>query len=129
MGVVPGVDGLAAVCSGLHVSSSVGPVAAKMSWMHLHVFSHMSDEKRDPLDTTRFSRQFVPDRASCSLSGRRGRKKKTRENVGHRRNLEHKLLLFHSRYARPTSELQLFTLTFMVNQHSLSQRTNARNVR
>lgn len=46
-----------------------------MSSMQLHVLSHVSGENFSPFRMTTFSRQFVPERASCSLStdGRGGK--------------------------------------------------------
>lgn len=74
-GVCVGVDcgvGNPAMCAfGLHVSSSPGTVEVNMSRMHRHALSHISGENWEPLETTRFSRQLVPDLASCSLSGKR----------------------------------------------------------
>ena len=40
---------------------------------HWHVFSQTSDGNLLPLETTRFSKQFVPDLASCSLSSKNGK--------------------------------------------------------
>ena len=45
-----------------------GMVAWKIVEMQLHVLSQTSSENLWPLHMTRFSRQFVPDLASCSLS-------------------------------------------------------------
>lgn len=39
-----------------------------MSSMQLHVLSQVSAENFSPLRMTTFSRQLVPERASCSLS-------------------------------------------------------------
>ena len=70
MGVESGV-GVPVVCtSGLHVSSSLGTVLVNMSRMQRHALCHISGENWEPFETTRFSRQFVPDLASCSLSER-----------------------------------------------------------
>ena len=67
-----GVDwgvGAPVVCiSGLHVSSSLGTVEVNIPRMHRHALSHISGVNREPLETTRFSKQLVPDLASCSLS-------------------------------------------------------------
>ena len=64
------------VCtSGRHVRSSLGTVEVNMSRIQRHALCHISEENWEPLDTTRFSRQLVPDLASCSLSGK---KKKTK---------------------------------------------------
>lgn len=68
VGVDWGVGVPAVWTSGLHVSSSLGTVEVKMSRMHRHALCHISGENWDPLETTRFSRQLVPDLASCSLS-------------------------------------------------------------
>lgn len=45
-----------------------GMVVLKMSSMQLHVLSQVSKENFSPFRMTTFSRQFVPERASCSLS-------------------------------------------------------------
>jgi hypothetical protein len=55
--------------SGLHVSRALGIVQLNMSSIHWHVLSHVESWNFRPLELTRFSRQFVPERASCSLSG------------------------------------------------------------
>lgn len=47
-----------------------GMVERKILTMHWQVSSQTGDENLAPLDMTRFSRQFVPERASCSLSSR-----------------------------------------------------------
>lgn len=39
-----------------------------MSSMQLHVLSQVSGENFSPFRMTTFSKQFVPERASCSLS-------------------------------------------------------------
>ena len=71
-GVCVGVDsgvGVPVVCvSGLQVSSSFGTVEVNMSRMQRHALCHISGENWEPFETTRFSRQLVPDLASCSLS-------------------------------------------------------------
>lgn len=55
-------------------------VVLKMSSMQLHVLSQVSGENFSPFRMTTFSKQFVPDRASCSLSaGVGGRGEKRRE--------------------------------------------------
>lgn len=73
-GVCVGVDsgvGVPVVCvSGLQVSSSFGTVEVNMSRMQRHALCHISGENWEPFETTRFSRQLVPDLASCSLSGK-----------------------------------------------------------
>lgn len=73
-GVCVGVDsgvGVPVVCvSGLQVSSSFGTVEVNMSRMQRHALCHISEENWEPFETTRFSRQLVPDLASCSLSGK-----------------------------------------------------------
>lgn len=43
-------------------------VVLKMSSMQLHVLSQVSGENFSPFRMTTFSKQFVPERASCSLS-------------------------------------------------------------
>lgn len=43
-------------------------VVLKISSMQLHVLSQVSGENFSPLRMTTFSKQFVPERASCSLS-------------------------------------------------------------
>jgi len=45
-----------------------GTVSRNISSMQLHVSLHVFTLNLVPLDITRFSRQFVPDLASCSLS-------------------------------------------------------------
>lgn len=45
-----------------------GMVVLKMSSMQLHVLSQTSEENFSPFRMTTFSRQLVPERASCSLS-------------------------------------------------------------
>lgn len=69
-GVESGVDTPTAGTSGRHVRSSLGTVEVKISWIQRHALSHISEENWEPLETTRFSRQLVPDLASCSLSER-----------------------------------------------------------
>ena len=56
--------------SGLHVRRAFGMVQLNMSSIHWHVLSHVESWNFRPFELTRFSRQFVPERASCSLSGR-----------------------------------------------------------
>lgn len=56
--------------SGLHVRRALGMVQLNMSSIHWHVLSHVESWNFRPFELTRFSRQFVPERASCSLSGR-----------------------------------------------------------
>lgn len=53
------------ICSQAH---ACGMVVLKMSSMQLHVLSHVSGENFSPFRMTTFSRQLVPERASCSLS-------------------------------------------------------------
>lgn len=53
-----------------------GMVVLKMSSMQLHVLSQVSRENFSPFRMTTFSRQFVPERASCSLSRWMNRRKK-----------------------------------------------------
>lgn len=55
------------------VSYAWGLVVWKISSMQAQVTSHTSGLNFSPFRITRFSRQFVPDRASCSLSENRGR--------------------------------------------------------
>lgn len=43
-------------------------VVLKMSSMQLHVLSQVSGENFSPFRMTTFSKQLVPERASCSLS-------------------------------------------------------------
>ena len=78
VGLWVGVDsgvGKPIVCtSGRHVRSSLGTVDVNMSRMQRHALCHMSEENWEPLETTRFSRQLVPDLASCSLSVERNKK-------------------------------------------------------
>ena len=50
-----------------------------MSLIHCTSLSHVSGKKVGPNASERFSRQLVPDRASCSLSGGRGREGGGRE--------------------------------------------------
>lgn len=50
-----------------------GMVVLKMSSMQLHVLSHVSSKNFSPFRMTTFSRQLVPERASCSLSVNRGK--------------------------------------------------------
>ena len=73
-GVCVGVDSGVGVpvvwVSGLQVSSSFGTVEVNMSRMQRHALCHISGENWEPFETTRFSRQLVPDLASCSLSGK-----------------------------------------------------------
>lgn len=52
----------------LAAAYACGIVVLKMSSMQLHVLSQVSGENFSPLRMTTFSRQFVPERASCSLS-------------------------------------------------------------
>ena len=47
-----------------------GMVVLKISSMQLHVSSQTSGLNFSPLDITKFSKQFVPDRANCSLSAK-----------------------------------------------------------
>ena len=70
VGVESGL-GTPIVCtSGRHVRSSLGTVEVNMSRIQRHTLCHVSEENWEPLETTRFSRQLVPDLASCSLSGK-----------------------------------------------------------
>lgn len=58
-----------------------GIVVLKMSSMQLHVLSQVSGENFSPFRMTTFSKQFVPERASCSLStdgGKEGGEGETR---------------------------------------------------
>lgn len=55
-------------CLGCHVSREWGSVLLKMLRRHSQVLSHVAGDRAAPLLITRFSRQLVPDRASCSLS-------------------------------------------------------------
>lgn len=48
-----------------------GMVVLKMSSMQLHVLSHVSAVNFSPFRITTFSKQLVPDLASCSLSGKK----------------------------------------------------------
>lgn len=48
-----------------------GIVVLKISSMQLQVLSQISRVNFSPFRMTTFSKQFVPDRASCSLSGRK----------------------------------------------------------
>ena len=72
VGLWVGVDsgvGRPMVCtSGRQVRSSLGTVDVNMSRMQRHALCHISEENWEPLETTKFSRQLVPDLASCSLS-------------------------------------------------------------
>lgn len=52
----------------LAAAYACGIVVLKMSSMQLHVLSQVSGENFSPLRMTTFSRQLVPERASCSLS-------------------------------------------------------------
>ena len=54
--------------SGRHDNKAWGMVDWKMSSMQEQVLSQTEEENLVPLEMTRFSRQLVPDRASCSLS-------------------------------------------------------------
>ena len=54
--------------SGFQERRSCGMVDLKMSSMQAQVLSHTWEENLAPLEMTRFSRQLVPDLASCSLS-------------------------------------------------------------
>lgn len=47
-------------------------VVLKMSSMQLHVLSQVSGENFSPFRMTTFSKQLVPERASCSLSADSG---------------------------------------------------------
>ena len=47
-----------------------GMVVLKISSIQLHVLSQTSGLNFSPLDITKFSKQFVPDRANCSLSAK-----------------------------------------------------------
>ena len=47
-----------------------GMVVLKISNIQLHVSSQTSGLNFSPLDITKFSKQFVPDRANCSLSAK-----------------------------------------------------------
>lgn len=46
-------------------------VVLKISIIQLHVLSQTSGLNFSPLDITKFSKQFVPDRANCSLSAKK----------------------------------------------------------
>lgn len=50
-----------------------GMVVLKMSSMQLHVLSQVSSVNFSPFRITTFSKQLVPDLASCSLSWGRGK--------------------------------------------------------
>ena len=50
----------------------VGMVVLKISSIHWQVISHTAGANFMPLEMTRFSRQLVPDLASCSLSETHG---------------------------------------------------------
>lgn len=54
-----------------------------MSSMQLHVLSQVSRENFSPFRITTFSRQLVPERASCSLSTdtQRRRRKRKKKNL------------------------------------------------
>ena len=88
VGLWVGVDsgvGRPIVCtSGRHVRSSLGTVDVNMSRMQRQALCHISEENWEPLETTRFSKQLVPDLASCSLSVKRNKMKD--KNVGLRRD-------------------------------------------
>ena len=50
-----------------------GMVVLKISNIQLHVSSQTAGLNFSPLDITKFSKQFVPDRANCSLSAKQNR--------------------------------------------------------
>ena len=54
----------------------------KMSLAHWTILSQVVGRKCFPTEMARFSRQLVPERASCSLSGKGG---ENAERVGNRR--------------------------------------------
>ena len=53
------------VCRASHVNISCGTDISQIFRMHWHDFVEISGVKRWPFETTRFSRQFKPERASC----------------------------------------------------------------
>ncbi len=67
-GRFPGGDLAPSGPSGLQLSNLCGIVVWKMASIHEQVFVHTGSLNFIPLLMTTFSRQFVPDRASCSLS-------------------------------------------------------------
>ena len=65
------------LCS-ITAAYACGMVVLKMSSMQLHVLSQVSRENFSPFRMTTFSRQLVPERASCSLSTGTRRKRRRR---------------------------------------------------
>lgn len=66
----------------LTAAYACGIVVLKMSSMQLHVLSQVSGENFSPLRMTTFSRQFVPERASCSLSAEEDKRRMRRRRGG-----------------------------------------------
>ena len=64
--------------SGCHDNSWCGREVTKMSLAHWTTLSHVVGRKCFPTEMARFSRQLVPERASCSLSGEKERREGNR---------------------------------------------------